>query len=85
MVVKSIDRYCSHSEYVEFSHSNIDLLTLKCLIKGVIENLGMDSEKLNFVSISTVYEDNNGDIVAGKNPITTSTSEQISVKHNWIR
>ena len=36
------------------------LLSLKSLIKEVIENLGIDSEKLIFLSSSTVYENNNG-------------------------
>ena len=47
-----------------FYHSVRDLLPLKSLIKEVIERLVIHSENLNFVSSSTVYEDNNGDIVA---------------------
>ena len=45
-----------HSEYVALSHSIRALLALKDLIKEVIENLGIDSEYLKFVSSSTVYE-----------------------------
>ena len=48
-----------HPAYVAFSHSVIALLPLKILIKEVIDNLGIDSEKLKFVSSSTFYEDNN--------------------------
>ena len=48
-----------HSEYVASSHSVRALLTLKSLIKEVIDNLGINCENLNFVSNSTVYEDNN--------------------------
>ena len=48
-----------HYECVTLSHSVIALSTLKSLIKEVIDNLGIDSEKLKFVSSSTVYEDNN--------------------------
>ena len=48
-----------HSEYVVLSHSVRSLLPLKSLTKEVIDNLGIDSEKLKFVSSSTVYEDNN--------------------------
>ena len=47
-------------------HSVRALLLLKSLIKEVIYNLGIDSEKLNFVTISTVYEENNGYIVVEK-------------------
>ena len=54
------------SEYVALSHSVRALLTLKSLIKEVIDNLGIDSENLKFVSISTIYEDNNGAIVVAK-------------------
>ena len=48
-----------HSEYVALSHSVGALLTLKSLIKELIENLGIDSERLKFVSNSTIYEDIN--------------------------
>ena len=48
-----------HSEYVAFSHSIRALLSLKSLIKEVIDNLGIDYENLKFVSSSTIYEENN--------------------------
>ena len=44
-----------HSEYVAFSHSVRALLPLKSRIKEVIDNLGIDSDKLKFVAISYVY------------------------------
>ena len=43
-----------HSEYVTLSHSVRALLSLRVLIKEDIDNLGIDSEELKFVSISTV-------------------------------
>ena len=55
-----------HSEYLALSRSVRALLPLKSLIKEVIDNLGIDSENLKFVSISTIYEDNNGAIVVAK-------------------
>ena len=58
--------YTLHSEYVALSRSVRSLLPLKILIKEVIDNLGIDSEKLKFVSSSTVYEDNNGSMVVEK-------------------
>ena len=61
------------------------LLPLKNIIKGVIENLGIDSEKLKFVICSTIYEDNEGDIVVAASPRMTPTSKHISVKYHWFR
>ena len=74
-----------HSEYVALSHSNRALLPLKSLIKEVIDNLGIDSENLKFVSSSTIYEDNNGAIVVTKIPRMTPTSKHIAVKYHWFR
>ena len=74
-----------HSEYVALSHSVRELLPLKILIKEVIDNLGIDCENLKFVSSSTIYEDNNGAIVAAKSPRMNPTSNQIAVKYHWFR
>ena len=57
-----------NSDYVVLSHSVRSLLLLKTSIKEVIENLVIHSEKLKFLSISTVYEDNNGAIVLATIP-----------------
>ena len=54
-------------------HSVRSLLPLKILIKEVIDNLGIDSKKLEFLSSSTVYEDNNGDIAVATSPTMTPT------------
>ena len=80
-----ISLYTLHSEYVSFSHSVRSLLPLKSLIKEVIDNLGIDSENLKFVSSSTIYEDNNGSIVVATSPSMTPTSKHISVKYHWSR
>ena len=74
-----------HFEYVALSRYFRGLLPLKSLIKEEIDNLGIDIKKLKFVSRSTVYEDNNGDIVLAKIPSMTPTSNQIAVKYNWFR
>ena len=66
-------------------HSVRALLPLKSLIKEVIENLGIDSENLKFVSSSTIYEDNNGAIVVATSPSMTPTSKHIAVKYHWFR
>ena len=57
-------------------HSVRALLPLKSLIKEVIENLGIDSENLKFVSSSTIYEENNGAIDVAKSSRMTHTSKQ---------
>ena len=80
-----IDISTLHSEYVTLSRSFIVLLPLKNLTKEVIDNLGIDSEKLKFVSISNIYEDNNGSIVVATSPRMTPTSKKIAVKYNWLR
>ena len=74
-----------HSEYVTLSHSVRALITLKSLIKEVIDNFGIDSENLKFVSSSTIYEDNNGAIVVATSPRTNPSSKQISVRYHWFR
>ena len=67
------------------SHSVKALLPLKILIKEVIDNFGIDSENLKFVSSSTVYEDNNGAVVVEISPSMTPTSKHIAVKYHWFR
>ena len=67
------------------SHSIRALIPLKSLVKEVIENLGIDSEKLNFVSSSTIYEDNNGSIVVAKIPRMSHTLNHIDIKYHWFR
>ena len=74
-----------HSDYVALSHSVRALLPLKIIIKEVINNLGIDSDNLKFVSSSTIYEDNNGAIVVATSPRITPTSKQISVNYHWFR
>ena len=67
------------------SHSVRALIPLKNLIREVIENLGIDSENLKFVSSSTIYEDNNGSIVVAKSPRMNPSSKHIAVKYHWFR
>ena len=51
----------------------------------VIDNLGIDSDKLKFVSSSTIYKDNTGSIVVAKSTRMTPTSKNIVVKYHWFR
>ena len=77
--------YTLHSEYVVLSHSIRALLPLTILIKEVIYNLGIDSEKLKFVSSSTIYKDNNGTIVVATSQRMTPASKQFAVKYHWFK
>ena len=67
------------------SHSFRALLPLKSLIKEVIDNLGIYSEKLKFVSRSNIYEENNGAIVVATSPRVTPTPKHIAVRYHWLR
>ena len=44
-----------HSKHGALSHPVRELLPLESITKEAIDNLGIDSEKLKFVSISTIY------------------------------
>ena len=46
----------------------------------MIYNLGIDSEKLKFLSSYNVYEDNSGAIAVATSPSMTTTSKHIVVK-----
>ena len=84
-ILTEIDLYTLHSKYVILSHSVRALITLKSLIKEVIENLGIYINKLKLLSISTVYKDNNGAIVVATSPRMTPASKHIAARYNWFR
>ena len=77
-----IDLSTLHYEYAAFYHSVRALLPLKSLIKEVIETLGIDIENLKFVSISTIYEDNNGSMIVATSTRMTPTPKHIDVKYH---
>ena len=79
-----IDLSSLHHECVALSLSVRVSLTLKFIIKEVIDKSEIDIENLKFVSSSTVYEDNNGAIVVATSPIMTPTSKHIDVKYHWF-
>ena len=79
-----IDLFTINSEYITLSYSVRELLPLKIIIEEVIYNLVNDSEKLKFVSSSTVYEDSNGYLVEKISTIMTHTSKNISFKYHWL-
>ena len=47
--------------------------------------MGIDSEKLKFVSRSTTYEENNEAIVVATSSSMTPTSKHIDIKYHWFR
>ena len=51
----------------------------------VINNLGMDSKKLIFFLISTVYEYNKGAIVVVTFPRVSATPKNIAINYHWFR
>ena len=57
---------------------------MKSLIKELIDNLGIDSENLRFLSISTIYEDNNGAIVVATSPSMTPISKHVATNYHWL-
>eukprot|EP00957_Ditylum_brightwellii_P135521 10333268-Ditylum_brightwellii.AAC.1 len=48
-----------HAEYVALSQSFRNLLSVKALNTELMSGMGTDTKKLEFISKSTVYEDNN--------------------------
>ena len=74
-----------NSEYVLLSHYIRELLPLKMITKEVVKNLGMNSEKLDFVSSYTVYENNNCAIVVATVLSMTPNTKHIAVKYHWFR
>ena len=61
-----------------------DVLTLKILIK-VFYGLWMYSKNLNFVSKSTVYEENNGTIFAATRTRMNLTSKRTAINYNRFK
>ena len=55
---------------------------MKIITKEVVDNFGMNSDNLEFVSSYNCYEDNNGSINMAKVPRMVPTSKHISVKYH---
>ena len=66
------------------SHSVRAFLHLKSLIKELIDNFGIDSENLKFLSSSTIYENNIGAIFVATSSRMTPTSRNSAVKYCWF-
>ena len=70
---------------MSLSHSVRSSHPLKNYTKELIDNLFIDSENMKFLSRSTVYEDNNGDMVVETSTRMDPTSNHIAVKYHWSR
>ena len=57
---------------------------LRVLSRKLLINLGIDNEKLKFVSKYTVYEGNDATIVVATSPRMDPTSNHITSKYNWF-
>ena len=57
---------------------------LRVLSRKLLINLGIDNEKLKFVSKYTVYEGNDATIVVATSPRMNPTSNHITSKYNWF-
>ena len=73
-----------HSDDVSLSQYVRNLLPLKILFKEVAGNLGMNSDNLEFVSSSTVYDDTGGAIFLAISPSMGPTSNHIYFKNKDI-
>ena len=62
-----------------------DLLSLESMTKEVVEKLGMNIEKINFVSIYNVYGGNNGAIVVTTSLRIDPTHREIYTKYHLLR
>ena len=63
-----ISLYSLYYEYAVLSHSVKDLLPLESIIKEVGDNLGVNRDKLGFVSSSTIYEYKKGAVILVTSP-----------------
>ena len=76
-----------HTECVALSQSLRDLIPTRDLVNEFMNGLWKrDKHKqLQFISKSTVYEDNSGAIRIASCPKLTPISKFIAVKYNWFR
>ena len=61
------------------------LIPLESLSKEVIDNLGINSENMIFLSSSILNKDNNVEIVVAKSSRINSTSKRTSTKYHLFR
>ena len=74
-----------HAEYVALSMAVREFLPLKQLTKEILHEYKFETEKINFYTHSTIFEDNQGTLTVAKSPRYTPTSKFIAVKYHWFR
>ena len=74
-----------HAEYVALSMTVREFLPLKKLTKEILQEYKFETEKINFYTHSTIFEDNQGTLTVAKSPRYTPTSKFIAVKYHWFR
>ena len=62
-----------------------EFLPLKQLTKEILQEYKFETEKINFYTHSTIFEDNQGTLTVAKSPRYTPTSKFIAVKYHWFR
>ena len=75
-----ISLYALYFEHVVLLYYFRDFLSFKSLIKEVVDNMGMNSENMKYVSGYTFYEDNNCSIVVASNPGINPASKHIYIE-----
>ena len=74
-----------HAEYVALSMAVREFLPLKQLVKEILGEYEFETDKIKFMTHSTIFEDNQGALTVAKSPKYTPTSKFIAVKYHWFR
>ena len=73
------------AEYIALSQSMRCVIPLKRLVTKVLGSFNIKEDDVNFVSQSTVFEDNNGCLHLATCPRMTPRSKHIGVKYHFFR
>ena len=74
-----------HSEYVALSMAVREFLPLKELVKEILSQYKFETDKIQFIAHSVLFEDNIGCETVVKSQRYTPTSKFICVKYHWVR
>ena len=61
------------------------MLPIQNLVKDVMAAVGLNVDKLSFVTKSTVFEDNNAALTLATTKKITPQNRHIGAKHHWFR
>ena len=73
------------SEHVALSSSLRDVIPIQNLVKEVMVAVGLDVDRLKFVTKSTVFEDNNAVLTLATTKKMTPRNRHIGAKCHWFR